>query len=37
MSPLRRTWLSDDRTRATLRDIQLRTHVLDARPLPGRA
>ena len=37
MSPMRRTWLSDDRTRATLRDIQLRTHVLDARPLPGRA
>jgi len=37
MPPLRRTRLSDDRTRATLRDIQLRTHVLDARALPGRA
>ena len=37
MSPMRPTWLSDDRTRATLRDIQPRTHVLDARPLPGRA
>ena len=37
MPPLRRTRLSDDRTRATLRDIQLRTHVLDARALSGRA
>ena len=35
MPPLRRTRLSDDRTGATLRDIQLRTHVLDARALPS--
>ncbi len=31
------TRLSDHRTRAKLRDIQVRTHMLDARPLPGRA
>jgi hypothetical protein len=37
MPPLRRAWLSDDSTRATLRDIQARTDVRDARPLAGRA
>lgn len=37
MPSLRRTWLSDDSTRAALRDIQARTDVLNTRPLPGRA
>ena len=37
MPPLRRTWLSDDSTGATLRDIQARADVLNARPLAGRA
>jgi hypothetical protein len=37
MSSLRRSWLSDDRTRTTLRDMQARTDVLNARPLAGRA
>jgi len=37
MPPLRRAWLSDDRARATFRDIQVRADVRDARPLAGRA
>jgi hypothetical protein len=37
MPPLRRPRLSDDSTRATLRDIQVRTDALDARPLARRA
>jgi hypothetical protein len=37
MSSLRCTGLSDDSTGATLRDIQARTDVLNARPLAGRA
>jgi hypothetical protein len=37
MPSLRRTWLSDDSTRATLRDIQARTNMLNACPLAGRA
>jgi hypothetical protein len=37
MPPLRRTWLSNDSARTTLRDIQPRTDVRNARPLAGRA
>ena len=36
MPSLRRAWLSNDSTRATLRDIQARTDVLNARPLAGK-
>jgi hypothetical protein len=35
--PLRRPRLADNRTSATLRDRQSRAHVINARPLAGRA
>lgn len=37
MPSLRRTWLSYDSAGAALRNIEMRAHGLDVRPLPGRA